>query len=268
MTLEEPQAHHTSVIVDGKRLEVAEYPSPNRDAPAIVLLHEGLGSISMWRNFPLRLAQLTGSRVIAYSRYGHGRSDAIHEPRPVDFMHHEAEVVLPEFLERMAAHQPILLGHSDGGSIALFYAAVHPGAVKALILEAPHVFVEELTVRSIAKLRDAYGENTSQGKTGLRAKLARHHDHPDEMFHTWTEIWLDPSFRNWNIEDRLEAVRCPLLLIQGQEDQYGTQAQIEAITGRISHATTQIMPDCGHSLHRDQPDATLKAICEFVSKLN
>jgi pimeloyl-ACP methyl ester carboxylesterase len=267
MTLEERQAHHTSVIVDGKRLEVVEYSSPNRAAPTIVLLHEGLGSISTWRNFPQRLAQFTGSRVVAYSRYGHGRSDPLRESRTIDFMHREAEVVLAEFLERMGVDRPILLGHSDGGSIALLYAAAaHPGAVKALILEAPHVFVEKLNVRSIAKLRESYDK--ALDKTSLRAKLSRHHNHSDEMFHAWTEIWLDPTHRKWNIEDRLDVIRCPLLLIQGKNDEYGTQAQIEAIHRRISQATTRILPDCGHSPHRDQPEATLKAICEFVSQLS
>ena len=210
------EAQRSELIVDGRRLEVLEYRAADggSDHPLIVMLHEGLGSISMWRDFPEQLATATHRRVLAYSRYGHGRSDAVREPRTVEFMQHEGQIVLPQLLERMDVGDSLLLGHSDGGSIALLYAAARPNAVKALVLEAPHVFVEELTVKSIRSLRESYES------LGLREKLARHHDHPDEMFRAWTGIWLDPAFRSWNIEDRLKAIRCPLLLMQGEDDHY------------------------------------------------
>jgi pimeloyl-ACP methyl ester carboxylesterase len=261
---EELKAQRSELIVDARRLEVLECPAADGgiNQPPIVMLHEGLGSISMWRDFPEQLATATRRRVMAYSRYGHGRSDVVRDPRTVEFMHHEGEVVLPELLERMGVRHPVLLGHSDGGSIALLYAAARPNAVNALILEAPHVFVEDLTVKSIRSLRDAYDGS------GLGQRLARYHDHPDEMFRAWTEIWLDPAFRAWNIEDRLEAIRCPLLLMQGEDDHYGTRAQIDAITSRVSTAEAVMLPDCGHSPHRDQPETVLAAIAGFMRRID
>jgi pimeloyl-ACP methyl ester carboxylesterase len=177
-------------------------------------------------------------------------------------MHHEGEVALPELLERVGVRDPILLGHSDGGSIALLHAAKSPGAVKALILEAPHVFVEGVTVKSIARLRESYAN------TNLREKLARHHANPDEMFRAWTEIWLDPAFRQWNIEDRLAAVQCPVLLIQGEDDEYGTRSQIDAISQHVPKSTSVMLANCGHSPHRDQPEAVLKTIVGFIDQLS
>jgi pimeloyl-ACP methyl ester carboxylesterase len=257
------EALRSEVIVDGKQLEVLEYRSAHSgiERAAVVMLHEGLGSVSMWRDFPQRLARMCDRRVIVYSRYGHGASEALRESRPAEFMHHEGEVVLPELLERVGTGNPILLGHSDGGSIALLYAAKCPKAITGLILEAPHVFVEEVTVKSIASLRESFAS------MNLNEKLARHHDHPHEMFRAWTEIWLDPAFRQWNIEDRLPAVQCPVLLIQGEDDEYGTRAQIDAISQRVPKSTSVMLANCGHSPHRDQPEAVLKAIAEFIEPL-
>ena len=253
------------VMVDGHRLETLFYPAADGTRPTIVMLHEGLGSVFMWRDFPARVAAATQCGVLAYSRYGHGASDALREPRKVSFMHHEARVVLPDLLEALHIEQPVLLGHSDGGSIALIYAALafaQPPAAQpcALILEAPHVFVEDLTVKSIAKLRDAYAS------TDLRMKLGRHHDHLDEMFVEWTKVWLDPKFRDWNIEDELPKVHCPVLIIQGTDDEYGTMAQVASIRRGVKNATTLLLPECGHSPHRDQPDATLEAIVGFLNE--
>jgi pimeloyl-ACP methyl ester carboxylesterase len=199
--------------------------------------------------------------VLAYSRYGHGKSDGLREKRSVDFMHHEGAIVLPVLLERLGIQRPILLGHSDGASIAIIYAAFSPEGPRALILVAPHLFVEDLTVQSIEKIGMAYET------TGLRERLARHHDHADEMFWGWNNIWLDPAFRAWNIEDRLDAIRCPLLAIQGNEDEYGTLAQVAAIQRRLPGAETLILPNCGHSPHRDQPEVSLEAISQFMLKL-
>ena len=251
---------HGELIVDGKRLETLAYP-PAAGKPTIVMLHEGLGSVSMWRGFPEQLASTTNCGALVYSRYGHGRSDALREPRTVEFMHHEAEVVLPELLNRAEIDHPILLGHSDGASICILHAAAFPEIPRAIILEAPHVFVEDLTISSIAKIREEYG------KSALRAKLARHHQHADEMFHGWADIWLNSTFRKWNIEQRLDAVRCPVLVIQGQEDEYGTAAQVAAIERRVAYPETLMLPNCGHSPHRDQPHAMLEASAKFVEKI-
>jgi pimeloyl-ACP methyl ester carboxylesterase len=252
---------HRKVIVDGKHLETLAYPGTRASNPWIVMLHEGLGSISMWRDFPARLARATGCSVLAYSRYGHGKSDALGERRSVEFMHHEAKVVLPALLECLGIEHPVLLGHSDGGSISLIYAANFQAGPRGLILEAPHVFVEDVTVESISKIRVA------QAKTDLRAKLARHHDHADEMFHGWSEIWLDPAFRKWNIEDCLDRVRCPVLVIQGEDDEYGTQAQVAAIQRKVPATQTLTLRNCGHCPHRDQPEATLDRVVQFVGRL-
>ena len=258
--MSELREHRSEVVVDGKRLETLSY-APIGANPTIVMLHEGLGSVSMWKDFPEQIARATRCGVLAYSRYGHGKSDRLREPRPVEFMHHEATVVLPSLLEQLGIQRPILLGHSDGASIAIIYAATSLANPQALILAAPHVFVEDLTVLSIAKIRTAYRT------TELPAKLARHHDHAEEMFWGWNDIWLDPEFRGWNIEDCLDSIRCPVLTIQGEEDEYGTLAQVDAIKRRVPHAQTLVLSNCGHSPHRDQPTATLQAISQFVRKL-
>jgi pimeloyl-ACP methyl ester carboxylesterase len=258
--LPELREHHGEVIVGGTRLETLSY-SAIGDAATIVMLHEGLGSVSMWKDFPKQLARETGCGVLAYSRYGHGKSDRLRTPRSVEFMHNEATVALPALLEQLGIPRPILLGHSDGGSICLIYAATSSASPRALILEAPHLFVEDLTVQSIAKIRDVYKT------TDLPQKLARHHDHADETFWGWNDIWLDPAFRDWNIEDRLSSIRCPLLVIQGTEDEYGTLAQVDAMKRRLPHAQSLVLSKCGHSPHRDQPVATLEAMSQFIRKL-
>jgi pimeloyl-ACP methyl ester carboxylesterase len=257
LSLPELRAHRDYVTVDGKRLETLRYP-PSGKKPTIVMLHEGLGSVSMWKDFPRQIAKSTGCGVLVYSRYGHGKSERLAEKRSVDFMRHEAQFVLPELLERCEIESPILLGHSDGGSISIIYAATAPQTPAALVLEAPHVFVEDLSVSSISKIRTAYET------TDLPQKLARYHDHVDETFWGWNDIWLDPRFRSWNIEEHLNAIRCPVLVIQGENDEYGTLAQVEAIKTRLPDTKTLVLPECGHSPHRDQPARTLAAISRFV----
>jgi pimeloyl-ACP methyl ester carboxylesterase len=248
------------VQVSAKRLEIALYPAAGADA-TIVMLHEGLGSVAMWKNFPQRVAKATGCGVLVYSRYGHGKSERLAEKRSVDFMHHEAKVVLPELLVQNGIQRPFLLGHSDGASIALIYAGTWPGRVRGLILEAPHVFVEEFGLRSTVAIRKVYESGD------LRKKLSRYHDHVDEMFRGWNDIWLDPQFRDWNIEEYLGAITCPTLVIQGENDEYGTLAHVEAIQRRVPGARALILPRCGHSPHRDQPELTLDAIRKFVATL-
>jgi len=253
----EPAAR--DVVVDGKRLETVRWDGdPAR--PAIVMLHEGLGSVSLWRDFPQRMCERTGCTIVAYSRYGYGRSDVLREQREPDYMQHEGEVVLPALLAQLEIERPILFGHSDGASIALVCAGANPDAVRALILEAPHVFVEEISVRSIAEARTAYAT------TDLPAKLARHHADADATFAGWNDIWLDPRFRDWNIEAYAERVRCPVLLIQGEADEYGTTAQLDAIAGRVPRAETLLVPGAGHSPHRDAPELVLDRIASFVAR--
>ena len=214
-------------VVEGRRLEARRIPARVCSRPPIVFLHEGLGSVSHWRDFPERVAAATGSEIFVYSRYGHGRSSLLQEARGVSYMHHEAEVVLPSLLKQADIRQPVLLGHSDGASIAILYAAKFSNSAAALILEAPHVFVEDLTLDGIAAARTAYLA------TDLPQKLARYHDDADRTFLGWNDIWLNPQFRFWNIEHYLDAIRCPVLVIQGEDDEYGTPKQLAAIQARI-----------------------------------
>jgi pimeloyl-ACP methyl ester carboxylesterase len=252
---------HGEVVVDGKRLETLWVEPERAGGPTIVMLHEGLGSIALWKDFPHHLAERTGARVLVYSRYGHGSSDRLAEKRPVTFMHHEGEVALPELLDKLQITQPILLGHSDGGSIALIFAGKYPDAVRALILEAPHVFVEDLSVASITQAKVNYLT------TDLAQKLRRYHAHVDATFWGWNDIWLNPAFRSWNIEEYLPHITCPVLCIQGEQDEYGTKAQVDAVAARVPGTQVLMLPDCTHSPHRDQSDKTLQVIAEFVARV-
>ncbi|MGO9518762.1 MAG: alpha/beta fold hydrolase [Candidatus Korobacteraceae bacterium] len=256
-----PHQQPGEVVVDGKRLETLWIQPGHTERSTIVMLHEGLGSVALWKNFPKRLAARTGCRVLVYSRYGHGSSDKLMEKRPVEFMHHEGEVVLPELLDKLGITQPILLGHSDGGSISLIFAGKYPERPRALILEAPHVFVEDLSVSSITQAEVNYRT------TDFPQKLGRYHAHVDATFLGWNDIWLDPEFRSWNIEEYLPGIRCPILCIQGEEDEYGTIAQVEAIQARVPSTEVMILPNCKHSPHRDQSEATLERMAEFVEQL-
>ena len=234
----------------------------NPDAPTLVFLHEGLGSLSMWRDFPDRVAAATGCEAIVYSRYGYGQSEVLCEPRTVDYMHVEALQALPEMLERLSVFNPVLVGHSDGGSIALIHAAAHKG-VKGVVVMAAHVFVEDLSVKSIAEAKTAFVT------TDLPQKLARHHADAARTFWGWNDIWLHADFRSWNIEEYLPRIRCPLLAIQGFDDEYGTMAQLEAIARQAGGSVELLrLSDCRHSAHRDQPQAALEAIARFVARLD
>jgi len=253
------QEKRGEVLVDGKRLETLWIMPEPSDQPTIVMLHEGLGSLALWKDFPQRLAARTGCSVLVYSRYGHGSSDKLIEKRPVEFMHHEGEVVLPELLDELGIVRPILLGHSDGGSISLIFAGKYPERPRAMILEAPHVFVEDLSVASITQAKVNYQT------TDLPQKLGRYHQQVDATFWGWNDIWLDPEFRAWNIEEYLPAIRCPILCIQGEEDEYGTIAQVEATKACVPTTEILMLPNCKHSPHRDQPEATLDRMAEFVA---
>jgi len=229
-------------------------------APVLVFLHEGLGSVAMWRDFPARLSDAVGARGLVYSRPGYGRSTPRRpdEHWAPDFMHRQASEVLPALLRRLDVQRPWLFGHSDGGSIALLYAAAFPEAPAGVIALAPHLFVEDVSVRSIDAARIAYRA------TDLHARLARYHDHVDSAFYGWNDIWLDPAFRAWNIESEMERVRCPVLAIQGENDEYGTMAQVDRLADRVPRAQVVKLADCGHSPHRDQPARVIEAVAGFV----
>lgn len=247
--------------VNGHNLEILRIAANEGSAPELVFLHEGLGSVSHWRDFPTRVAQATGCGVTVYSRYGSGDSDLLEGSRDVRFMHDEALLALPELLSQLAIEKPILVGHSDGGSIAIIYAGVHD-QVRGLVLMAPHVFVEDLSVASIAQAKVAFEA------TNLGEKLGRHHRDAARTFWGWNDIWLDPEFRKWNIEEYLPRIACPTLVIQGLQDQYGTMAQVEAIR-RQSGGPVEVLAleDCMHSPQRDQPEKVLEAIRAFVHRL-
>jgi pimeloyl-ACP methyl ester carboxylesterase len=229
----------------------------------LVFLHEGLGSSRLWKTFPDRVAEATGCAALVFSRYGYGRSDKLTAPRAVDYMHREALETLPDLFAKLGIRSPILIGHSDGASISLIHAGAGRWPVQAVVAMAPHVFVEDITVSSIAQARVTFET------TDLAQKLGRYHDDPISTFWGWNEIWLHPDFRQWNIESYLHGITCPVLLIQGADDQYGTLAQIDAIARQVRGQVEQVvLPDCAHSPHVDQKEATLEAIARFVAGLH
>ncbi|SOD96261.1 alpha/beta fold hydrolase [Caenispirillum bisanense] len=251
------------LTVDGRRLEVARHPGTDHDAPTLIFLHEGLGSVGLWKGFPQAVGQATGCPVLVYSRAGYGRSDPVPVPRPLTYMHHEGLVVLPELMDVAGIGDAILVGHSDGASIALVNAGgVRDPRVRGVVAMAPHVFNEDISVASIREARTAYETG------GLRDRLARHHADVDCAFWGWNRAWLDPDFRHWTIEEFLPAIRIPLLLIQGREDEYGTAAQLDAIARQSGGPVeTCWLTPCRHSPHKDRPDETLAAIAAFVARV-
>ncbi len=249
------------IDIDGGAIEVARIPAAAHGRPSLVLLHEGLGSVAMWRDFPAQVAAATGAETVVYSRHGYGRSARVTAKRPVDYMHREACTVLPQLLAKLGIKRPVLIGHSDGASIALIYGGSGLPAA-GLILMAPHVFVEDVTVKSIAAAGEAYKT------TDLPKRLARYHDDPDGAFRGWNDIWLDPAFRSWNIEALVPDVRVPMLLIQGADDEYGTPAQVERIRAAArAPCELALLPKCDHSPQRDQPAQTLQLITTFVARI-
>ncbi|HEV7177262.1 MAG TPA: alpha/beta hydrolase [Solirubrobacteraceae bacterium] len=246
------------LVLSGGDIELLDIPGEDGKA-ALVLLHEGLGSVGLWRGFEERLATATRRRTIAFSRYGHGQSDPPPKPRTPTFMHEEALEVLPELLGKLEVEAPLLVGHSDGASIALIYAAHHP--VTAVVAIAPHAFVEDVCLAEIRQTKQTFET------TDLRDRMARHHRDPDAAFYGWNDVWLHPEFPQWNIEDELPAIRAPLLLIQGTEDQYGTMAQLDSIEQRAQGPVTRVHLDCQHSPPTELPDQTTEAIAAFTSAL-
>jgi pimeloyl-ACP methyl ester carboxylesterase len=244
--------------VDGLHVEVADLPG-DRARRAIVLLHEGLGSVGLWRGFPRALHEATGRRVVAFSRFGHGRSDPPRAPRTPAFFHEEANDVLPVLLAELDAPGPLLVGHSDGASIALVHAARH--AVSGLALLAPHVFLEETMVPPIRDTRREFEEG------GLRARMARHHDDPDAALYGWCDVWLDPAMGDWSLEPDAAAVSAPILLIQGADDQYASLEHLDRIEARVRGPVTRLVVPGGHSPHLEQAGAVVEAIAGFARSL-
>jgi len=242
--------------LDGRRFEYEDLPGDPAAGAPLVFLHEGLGSVGLWRGFHRRVAETTGRRAIAYSRLGHGGSDPPARPRTPTFMHEEAGDVLPRLLENWGVEAPLLVGHSDGGSIALIHGAEHP--VSGLACLAPHVFVEEICLAEIRRARTAFEEGE------LRERMARHHRDPDAAFYGWNDVWLDPRFPDWSIEELLPAIEVPVLLVQGSEDPYGTLEQVDKVAAAVSGPVERIVLPCGHAPHLEAPEETLAALCRFV----
>jgi pimeloyl-ACP methyl ester carboxylesterase len=254
-----------SIDWDGRAVDIEYRWVGVSDAslPLMVFLHEGLGSLSMWKDFPEQLCQAAGCRGLVYSRPGYGQSTprATDEHWDVDFMHRQAYSVLPAFLTALQINMnnpPWLFGHSDGGSIALLYAAAYPKRVSGLVLLSPHIMVEDLSVESIELARRSYLE------TDLKQKLGRYHDDPDSAFWGWNDIWLKPAFRDWSIENEIAGISCPLLALQGLDDEYGTLEQIYGIARRITQSGIVELAGCGHSPHRDQPQQLIAMTARFL----
>lgn len=251
----------TFVKVRGLALEVLDLPATREGAPVLLLLHEGLGCLTMWRDFPQRLAARTGCRVVAWSRAGYGRSDPGSAPRTLRYLHEEAEEALPAFLEAVGLAHPVLVGHSDGATIALLHAAAFPGVAAGVVAMSPHEFVEGETLAGLQQAREAWLT------TDWRSRLARHHRDVDRVFREWNDTWLDPGFASWNIVESLPAVRCPVLAVQGEEDGYATMRQIEVIGERVPGTRLAKLPRCGHSPHLEQTGAVLEEIAAFLEDL-
>lgn len=267
-----------TVDIDGTFLEVHAIPAPDASAaegalPPLVFLHEGLGSVAMWRDWPARLCAATGRAGWVYSRRGYGQSSPVPDVRGTprqdaqgrrigrllpDYLHHEALVVLPALLQRLGVAPPVLVGHSDGGTIALIHAAHHP--VAACVVMAPHVMVEPVALQGIARTRDAFTTG------GLRQRLSRYHADVDCAFWQWCDAWLGESIRGFDIRDEIRRICAPLLAIQGVGDEYATLAQIRDIQAAVPHAELLEVPDCGHSPFKDQPDAVDEAIAGFLRR--
>ncbi len=249
----------TFATANGHTLEYSDLPGSD---PALVFLHEGLGCLALWRGFPQRIAAATGRRCLAYSRYGYGQSDILREAFTKDYMHLEAQAALPDLLNGLGIRNPILIGHSDGASIALLAAGstgIRPAGVVVL---APHVFVEDISIASI----QAAGQTFAT--TDMQARMARYHRDSARTFRGWHDAWLRPDFRDWNIEGCLPSIDCPVLAIQGEDDEYGTEAQLTALAAGLGGpCNVTLLPNCGHAPHKDQQERTEALISKFINGL-
>lgn len=244
----------------GHRLEYQRIEA-DPDKPVLVFLHEGLGSITQWRDFPREVSKATGCPALVYARYGYGQSDVLAEPRPLDFMHREARVALPELLAALKIDSPILIGHSDGASISLIYAG-EGRPLRGMVVEAPHVMIEQVNMGGIRAARAAFET------TDLPERLGRHHRDPRKTFYGWHDAWMSPEFQMWNIEDILPGIQCPLMCIQGEGDAYGSMAQLDSIAARVRGPCELVkLADCGHTPHKEQAEKTFAAVTRFVNTL-
>ena len=263
--LRSPASQSVNINFEGKTLAIEyQWVSPQNPGPVIVFLHEGLGSLSMWRQFPRRLCETIGCRGLVYSRSGYGDSTPLWPDTawPTEFMHIEAEELLPRLLQGLGidtlAEPPVLFGHSDGASIALIHAGRFPKQVSRLIVEAPHLFVEPLTIASIEKTRAAFGQGN------LASRLSKYHRNADQTFRGWLSVWLNPAFLEWNIEALLPDIACPTLAIQGHDDIYGTMRQIDAIAREVPTHSLFRLANCGHSPHIEQTAQVLNKVQHFL----
>ena len=253
-----------SITLPEGEIETAWWGGSAKEAPTLVLLHEGLGCVDLWRDVPDKLERATGCSVFAYSRFGYGRSDTTPLPRPLDYMQREATDVLPRVLQAAGVRRAVVVGHSDGGSIAAVYAATAPRDphLIGLVTIAAHFFVEDLNIRSIEKIRQDYAS------TELRERLARYHLDVDTAFHGWNDAWLDPGFRAFDLTPYLPDIRVPVLALQGADDPYGTDEQLTVMKAHVkAPIQTRLIPGARHSPHLEAKDATLQAIVDFVGRL-
>ncbi|WP_193179647.1 alpha/beta fold hydrolase [Nisaea sediminum] len=253
----------TRLSAGGVELESYTVGPPPDRAPTLVLLHEGLGCVALWRDFPRSLAEATGCGVLAFSRAGYGASDPCSLPRPLDYMTREAVSVLPEVLDGIGFREGLLIGHSDGASIAAIHCGeVRDPRVRGLVLMAPHFFTEEIGLAAIAKARTAYAEGD------LGDRLAKYHVNVDAAFQGWNDAWLDPGFKAWDIRNCLDPICVPVLCLQGEGDQYGTEAQVRVVAERVpARVDIRMIADCRHAPHLEAPDITLDEITEFIARL-
>ena len=250
------------ILVNGLRLEYRDFPAAVEGLPTLLLLHEGLGCVAMWRDFPAQLATATGCRVVVWSRPGYGGSQPYPEERKKGYMHREAEESLPALIAALHIERPLLVGHSDGGSIALLFAGAFPEVPLGIAVLAPHEFVEEVTLVGIRAARSIWES------TDWPTKLGRYHLDAVRVFEEWNDTWLSPLFRDWNIEQYLPKIRCPVLAIQGEDDEYATMRQIEVIAEQVPGTELLKLPNCGHTPQRDQEAAVLAALLAFVDRVN
>jgi pimeloyl-ACP methyl ester carboxylesterase len=247
--------------IGGRAIEYRVIPGAVSNRPPLVFLHEGLGCAALWRDFPDKVARELGTPALVYSRFGYGQSAGLEGPRTTRFMHEEALDVLPVLLDHASITRPLLIGHSDGASIALIHAASAGRPVAGLVLMAPHIMVEPIAIESMTRIAATYA------KGPLRARLARYHAHVDDAFRGWADTWLDPAFLDWSLEPEARALSIPTLLIQGQDDEYGTLAQIDRIVELAQGPVERlVLEKCGHSPHRDQEAAVIAAIADFAAR--
>lgn len=250
------------ILVNELRLEYRDFPATGEGLPTLLLLHEGLGCVAMWRDFPAQLATATGCRVVVWSRPGYGGSQPYPEERKKGYMLREAEESLPALIAALHIERPLLVGHSDGGSIALIFAGAFPDVPLGIAVLAPHEFVEEVTLAGIRAARSIWES------TDWPTKLGRYHQDAARVFAEWNDTWLSPLFRDWNIEQYLPKIRCPVLAIQGEDDEYATMRQIEVIAEQVPGTQLLKLPNCGHTPQRDQEAAVLAALVAFVNRVN